>query len=65
VEGAFAGLSWPDAKNIAAAIAFDVTQRDDAVAFIRGRARRVTTQRYCAVDDFELRAAMMTAMGDS
>jgi hypothetical protein len=40
-EGAFAGLSWPDAKQIAAAVSFDVTQREDAADFIAGRARRV------------------------
>jgi len=33
-EGAFTGLSWSDAKNIAAAIAFDLTQCDDAQEFI-------------------------------
>lgn len=38
---AFAGPSWSDAKNIAAAIAFDLTQRDDAQEFIARRARNV------------------------
>jgi hypothetical protein len=38
-EGAFAGLSWDDAKNIAAAVSFDVVTRDDAADFIRNRAR--------------------------
>jgi hypothetical protein len=28
-EGAFAGLSWADAKNIAAAVSFDVVTRED------------------------------------
>lgn len=36
-EGAFTGLSWSDAKNIAAAVAFDLTQRDDAQEFIAQR----------------------------
>ena len=40
-EGAFAGLSWDDAKNVAAAVSFDVTTRDDAADFIRNRARNV------------------------
>ena len=40
-EGAFAGLSWADAKAIAAAVSFDVMQRDDAADFLRNRARNV------------------------
>ncbi|MDT5091386.1 MAG: hypothetical protein QOH60_749 [Mycobacterium sp.] len=40
-EGAFAGLSWADAKNIAAAVSFDVCTRDDASDFLRNRARNV------------------------
>jgi hypothetical protein len=40
-ETAGSGLSWSDAKNIAAAIAFDLTQRDDAMDFIARRARNV------------------------
>jgi hypothetical protein len=40
-EGAFAGLSWDDAKNVVAAVSFDVTTRDDAADFIRNRARNV------------------------
>ncbi|KLO29519.1 hypothetical protein [Mycobacterium haemophilum] len=40
-ESAFAGMSWHDAKHAAVAIIFDVTSRDDAVAFLRGRADRV------------------------
>jgi hypothetical protein len=39
VEGAFAGLSWADAKDVAAAVSFDMCIRDDAEAFIRHRAR--------------------------
>jgi hypothetical protein len=38
-EGAFAGLTWADAKNIAAAVAFDAVTRDDAADFLRNRAR--------------------------
>jgi hypothetical protein len=40
-EGAFAGLSWPDAQQIAAAVSFDICVRgvSDAEAFIRNRAR--------------------------
>jgi hypothetical protein len=38
-EGAFAGLSWADAKTIAAAVAFDAVTRDDAADFLRNRAR--------------------------
>jgi hypothetical protein len=41
LEGCFAGLSWADAKNIAAAVAFDAVTRDDAADFIRNRARNV------------------------
>jgi hypothetical protein len=45
MECAFAGLSWADAKNIAAAISLDLTSRDDAEAFIRNRARNVLGRR--------------------
>jgi hypothetical protein len=38
-EGCFAGLSWSDAKNVAAAVSFDLVTRDGAEAFIRHRAR--------------------------
>ena len=38
-EGCFAGLSWADAKQIAAAVAFDIISRDDAADFLRNRAR--------------------------
>jgi hypothetical protein len=37
-EGAFAGLSWADAKNIAAAVSLEVTYRGDGAAFLRNRA---------------------------
>ena len=40
VEGAFAGLSWPDAKQVAAIVA-DVMHRDDPAAALRNRARNV------------------------
>jgi hypothetical protein len=40
-ECAFAGLSWLDAKPVAAAICFDVCNRDDAADFLRNRARNV------------------------
>ena len=40
-EGAFAGLSWADAKAIAAAVSFDAVTRDDAADFMRNRARNV------------------------
>ncbi len=40
-EGCFAGLSWSDAKNIAAAVAFDLVCRDDAQEYIAQRARNV------------------------
>jgi hypothetical protein len=40
-EGAFTGLSWSDAKNIAAAVSFDIVTREDAIGFIRQRARNV------------------------
>ena len=40
-EGAFAGLSWDDARQVAAAVSFDVAQRDDAADFLRSRARNV------------------------
>jgi hypothetical protein len=41
LEGCFAGLSWIDAKAIAAAVSFDAVTRDDAADFIRNRARNV------------------------
>jgi hypothetical protein len=41
IEGAFAALSWDDAKRIAVAICFDICNRDDPAAFIRGRASRM------------------------
>jgi hypothetical protein len=40
-EGAFAGLTWSDAKDLAAAISFDVVMCDDAADFLRNRARNV------------------------
>jgi hypothetical protein len=40
-EGAFAGLSWAGAKNIAAAVSLEVTYRRDGAAFLRNRARNV------------------------
>jgi len=40
-EGCFAGLSWADAKQLAAAVAFDAVTRDDAADFLRNRARNV------------------------
>lgn len=40
-EGAFAGLSWSDAKAIASAAAFDAVTRGDAADFLRDRARRI------------------------
>jgi hypothetical protein len=43
VEGAFAGLCWPDAKQIAAAVGFDVVFRgEDAVDALQRRARRAS-----------------------
>ena len=40
-EGALAGLSWADAKQIAAAVPFDMCTRDDAEPFVRGHARNM------------------------
>ena len=40
-ESAFAGLSWADARQIAAAVSFDACQHDDAAEVIRNRARNV------------------------
>ena len=40
-EGAFTGLSWLDAKQVAAAVSCDVCTRDDAADFLRNRARNV------------------------
>jgi hypothetical protein len=40
-EGGFAGLSWADAKQLAAPVSFDMCTRDDAEAFVRNRARHV------------------------
>jgi hypothetical protein len=39
LEGCFAGLTWADAKAIAAAVSFDAITRDDAADFLRNRAR--------------------------
>jgi hypothetical protein len=41
LEGCFTGLSWVDAKSIAAAVSFDAVTRDDAADFLRNRARKV------------------------
>ena len=38
-EGAFAGLSWRDARHVAAAVSFDVCTRDDPAEFLRHRAQ--------------------------
>ena len=40
-QGAFAGLPWEDARNVAAAVALDLCNRDDAADFLRWRARNV------------------------
>ena len=40
-EDCFAGLSWADAKQVAAALSFDVVTRDDAADFLQNRARDV------------------------
>jgi hypothetical protein len=40
-EGAFAGLAWADAKPVAAAISFDVCNRDNAADFMRWRAGKI------------------------
>jgi hypothetical protein len=40
-EGAFAGLAWADAKPIAAAICFDICNRDNAADFMRWRAGKI------------------------
>lgn len=37
-EGAFADLTWPDAKQVAAAVSFDACTNDDAAGSLRGRA---------------------------
>lgn len=43
VAGCFTGLSWPDAKAVAAAAAFDVCMRDDPAGFLRFRADNAAT----------------------
>ena len=40
-EGCFAGLSWDDAKAVAAAVSFDAVTRDDSADCLRNRARNV------------------------
>ena len=40
-EGVFTGLCWLDAKPVAAAICFDICNRDNAADFLRNRARNV------------------------
>lgn len=40
VEDAFAGMSWRDARHVAAAICFDVCNRDDAAPFLLARAEQ-------------------------
>jgi hypothetical protein len=40
-EGAFSGLSWADAKPVAAAVCFDIMNRDDAADFMRWRAAKI------------------------
>jgi hypothetical protein len=40
-EGAFAGLSWNEARQVAAAVSFEVTQLDDADHTLLSRARSV------------------------
>jgi hypothetical protein len=46
LEGAFTGLPWADAKQIAAAISFDVMTRDDPAAVLRSRVDDVLAGRY-------------------
>jgi hypothetical protein len=40
IEGAFAGLSWPDAQMVADAVSFDIGD-DGGVKRLRSRARKV------------------------
>jgi hypothetical protein len=71
-EGAFAGLSWADAKPIAAAICFDVCSRDDSADFIRNRARNALAggdgmewqNREGAARALNIAAAVLRAMRD-
>ena len=44
-EEAFAYLSWADAKQVAAAVSFDIVSRDDAQEFIANRARNILSGR--------------------
>jgi hypothetical protein len=48
-EGEFTGLCWLDAKPVAAAICFDVCNRDDAADFLRatGRATSLPARTAC------------------
>lgn len=43
VSGAFAGLTWHDAKHAATAMVADLIQRDDPGAFLRFRATLAAT----------------------
>lgn len=45
VTSCFAHMSWPDAKAVAAALAFDAITRDDPSAFMRHRAESVRSGR--------------------
>lgn len=65
VERVFAGMRWADASRVAAAVVMDVCRRclrDDDVQTLLGHASIATTEGYTAVDDDEVRAAMLSAL---
>lgn len=45
VEGALAGLAWPDARLVAAAISFGACTQDDPAAALRERAAAASASR--------------------
>lgn len=40
-QDAFAGMEWQDVRQVAAAVSFDITQRDNPGEFLRSRAKNV------------------------
>lgn len=62
VERALAGLAWPDARLVAAAVSFDVCTAGDPVRSLRGRAAAVRAGRGpCGIDPAGIAQALDVA----
>lgn len=61
VEGALTGLTWPDARLVAAAIAFDVVMSPSPARSLRTRANRILDGWPATVEEASVARALNTA----